>query len=271
MSSKRHNKLMDNYFKSSKIASNANQFNRTTGKQVDNVPTYKNTSSPNKLEINVVQSIQDKKVQIQESFEQEMIYRRSQSKINKYKGKAKFDKANPRSKSHMSMNEDSYIQRKRSAKRESKERDDDQNYTAFCEKNSSPKKVQNSVNFENSNIKETLVSRKRTKTSKTAEVEAENQREKRFCALPPKSEAEKLLDQQWIKDLPKEVSEVQKDYLLTINDQAERNRELSRMSGNEEEARAGHRSNSAVLAVRKSHVPKAQNGGKFYRYSSGGR
>jgi hypothetical protein len=271
MSSLRRSNLMNNFFKASKTAVNGNQYNKNTGKQVESVSTIKNNKSPHKLDLNVVSSIQKRKDQDQESSEYEAMNSRSHGKANKFKGKARFNKSNPRNIAQRGASENSNVQRKRSAKREFKESEEEHDHTAFCEKSASPAKLQNTVNFENSKLKETLVSRKRSKAPKMAEVEAGNQRENRSCALPPKSEAEKLLDQQWTKDLPREVTEGQKDYLLSLNNQAERNRELSRITGTEEEVHADQRSSLAVLGRRKSHVPKTQNRGKFYRYASGGR
>lgn len=75
--------------------------------------------------------------------------------------------------------------------------------------------------------------------------------------VPPKTDVMKQLDKEWAKDLPKELSRDQKEYLLSLKNQAERNRELSSMMTPQSSSRVNAPSSLAVLQHRKSHLRKS--------------
>jgi hypothetical protein len=251
MSTKNNRASLNNFFNKSKGGSGSNKYKSKNGYN----PSRKgNFGTPEKLNLKVVESIQDKKVLVQEDTDFKTTELRSRDKASKYKGKKQFDKSEPRSKSYKGRTPYQKNIKKRSAKREEKENESDSEHTALWEKANASGRKNSTVTFKNLNSEESLVSRKRVRVSREDSSEGHFTRTRGSAHVPPKSEAQKELNRQWAQDLPEEVSEKTKQYLLSINDQAERNRELSSMIETGEISTSGRQLSLAVLPCRKSHI-----------------
>lgn len=228
----------------------------------------KNTSldTPNRLDVRVVETIQPKKVEIQEDFLEEPSSFRTRNKSSKYKGKKKFNKAEPRSRSVKDRAEESKYQRRRDTKRQTKEDEDEEENTAI-QSNLPTSNRKSSVTFEFSNSKESLSSRKRTRASRMGQTDPHYSKKGESGNVPPKSEAQKEFDREWAQDLPQELTKDEKEYLLSLEDQAERNRELSRMTESAEFSTSGRHGFVAGLRHRKSHLKNKLRQTKSTRYS----
>ena len=82
---------------------------------------------------------------------------------------------------------------------------------------------------------------------------------KYFYVIPPNTEAQKEFNKERMKDLPKEFSQKQREKLLSLKNQAERNRELSRMTDSGTSGLGSGKSSLAVLHLRKFHVRNKSN------------
>lgn len=223
-----------------------------------------------KLGIQVVNNVQSKKNMAQEvsSFEENISLNRLGA--NKFKGKKKYDKSLPRSKSYRGDQEHSTYYKKRSAKRMAKEEENLEElheYTAFSNNSKSSTKKKNSVTFKNSNSGESLVPRTRRRNSQVDERDLHLGKSGVSRPDTAKNKIQKEFDKQWAADLPEEVTYKEKQYLLAIEDQAERNRELSRMTESGEIGSSRAKYGLAVVPTRRSHIRQQTDSKRTYKSS----
>lgn len=252
MSTKRINPSLNNFFNTTK---NVHGSNRFKSKKPYNASKTTNFGTPEKkYNLKVVETIQDKKTMVQEDTDFVATESRTRDKSSKYKGRKQYDKAEPRSKSYKGKAPFQKNQKKRSAKREAKENESDSEHTALWEKTNTSGRKNSTVTFKNLNSEEPLVSRKRVRVSQEDSAGCHFIKTRGSTHVPPKSEVQKELDKEWAQDLPEGVPEKTKHYLLSIHDQAERNRELSSMIETGEISTSGRQFSLAVLPCRKSHI-----------------
>ena len=245
--------ILQGYYKASKNVAPQYSYRGGNTKNTSRKLQFDSKDSPSKFNLKVVESIQHKRIKVQESGNEEIPVITKCDKTSKYKGKRRYNRELPRHK----VNRADYIaqaqQKKRLVKREDKEMNDMKDRTALYQKYPNSKQ-QSFVSFENLNSKESLVSRKRTRGVRMLESSVNRPGKKVSSPIPPKSLAQKELDREWVQDLPQGLSKKQKEHLLSLEDQAERNRELSRMTDSGEGSQRNPKSSLAVLRLRKSHL-----------------
>jgi hypothetical protein len=223
-----------------------------------------------KLGIQVVNNVQSKNNLVQEVSTLEENRSLDRSKANKFKGKKKFDKSYPRSKSYRGNPEHSHYYKKRSAKRMAKMEENLEElheYTAFSNNSKSSTKKQNSVIFKNSKSGESLVPRTRRRSSQADERDLRFGKSGVSKPDTAKNDVQKEFDNQWAADLPESVTLKEKQYLLAIEDQAERNRELSRMTESGEIGSSRAKYGLAVVPTRRSHIRQQANSKRIFKSS----
>lgn len=259
-SSNKRMKVLNGYYKSSKSVVTPAHQTASGSKNLSRKQGSCFGGSPYKFDLNVVDSIQHGKVRIQESGNEEAPVPVRTQRANKYKGKSRYNRAVHKPTTQASAVYENMRQRKRSLKREDKEKESMEENSINNQKQYS--KAKSVVNFKNLNSKESVVSNKSSRSSRMAESAPRAVTRGGLHPIPPKSEVLKELDKHWVQDLPEGLTKKQKQQLLSLEDQAERNRELSRMTGSEVSSIKGNKSSLAVLRVRKSHVrtkPKTLN------------
>ena len=264
----RNNNLLQGYYKTTKNVYNHPNYQADTSKNTTRKLNFDSQDSPSKFNVKVVDSIQHKRLKVQESGNQEVPVIPRRSKPSKYKGKTKYNRELPRQRTKAVKQDPFAAQRKRSIKREEKEQSEMKDRTAFYKTNPNSKR-QGVVNFENLNSKDSLVSHKSNRAMRMAESASGRPKTKPLGAVPPKTKAQKQFDKEWVKGLPEGLSKQQKDHLLSLEDQAERNRELSMMTDSGEGSSRNTKASLAVLKTRKSHIknktryqPKNQSSAK---------
>lgn len=258
-------------FKSSKNSTNAKNYKETKGKNSARKPKQVEVDlfedSP-KFEVPVVSSIQNKRVVPQEDLSYRIISSRTRQKSQKYKGRKAFNKTEPRSKSYKGRNA---YQKKRSMKREEKEVEDNQSESeeqSFSNKNQQLNKKNKTVSFKNSYSKNGKVSRKRSNLPSASVLDSYCTKRRKTEVVPPKSKLQKQMDKEWLESAPKELSNQQKSYLLSIEDQAERNRELSQMTDMIEASTSALNMRLAGQPYRKSLINNKSKQSKTTRNAS---
>ena len=228
---KRHNKLISGMFKSTKKGSIPSKYKGKGSARKSNTMNVKVTESSPRMDMKLVPCVQKKQVAVQEDYSHKITESRPRNKSQKYKGRKVYNKSEPRSRSYKGRN---VYQKKRSTKREAKESEVNEfspQPNNISNKNQLLNQKKNTVTFKISDSENEKVSRKRVHASPSKTQDISIKKRRKTESVPPKSEMQEQLDKEWLETAPKELSEEQKDYLLSIPDMAERNRELSQFSG----------------------------------------
>jgi len=255
--------LLQDYYKSAKSILQPSNYRNANSKTTTRKLQFSNIDSPSKFEMKLVDTIQNKKFKVQEFGNEEVSVNRGKNKASKYKGRNKYQRTVQRNSSYSHKILENSLQRKRYIKGEDKIKEEMEE-SALINKNKHYSNRNTIVKFKNLNSKESLVSRKSTRGARMVEAFSHKSENKPLHFIPPKTEAQKEFDKEWVQDLPKELTQKQKDKLLSLEDQAERNRELSRMTDSGTSGLRSGRSSLAVLRLRKSHVRNKRN---FHNYS----
>lgn len=245
-------RMLNGYYKSCKSVAPLSNRSASGSKSLSRRDQDQTMGSPNKFNLNVVDSIQNAKVRIQEYGNEEAAIPVKKQRSSKYKGKSRYSRLVSKVDTQAASVFQSIQQKKRSSKRVEKEQENMEENINYPRKSLSKPKT--NVNFKNLNSRETLVSDKSSRGARMVESSSRAVTRSGHPPIPPKTEAQKELDKQWVQDLPQGLTKLQKHQLLSLEDQAERNRELSRMTGSERSSTRGGKSALAVLRVRKSHV-----------------
>lgn len=110
-----------------------------------------------------------------------------------------------------------------------------------------------------------LKSRKRSLKRTAKEQDTSEEPYRRVAGIPPKSHTLRQANREWIESVPHKLTENEKSYLLSINDQSDRNKELSSMIEGREHSSRGNLDRLAGQPSRKSKI-KLRNFGNQKKY-----